>query len=140
MTINSTIPGLKILIADDNHSVRRALQLMLETLGHDVAGIAVDGQQALDLYDKVLPDVLFLDVRMPNMHGLDALQLILAKHPAASIVIYTGGESCEKEALALGAVGYLEKPFGLDAVVREIGKVIVRRSPSVQPGPPAGST
>src|SRR5262245_1863518 len=101
---------MRILIADDNHSVRRALQVMLEALGHEVAGIAVDGRDAIEMYAKLHPDLVFMDVRMPNLSGLSSLQQIHEKYPDACVIVYTGGEPCEKEAYAMGAVGYLEKP------------------------------
>jgi two-component system chemotaxis response regulator CheY len=119
---------MRVLIVDDDHSVRRALQLLLETLGHEVVGIAVDGDEAGDTYDKLQPELVFLDVRLPRVHGLDSLQRLIGKHPDACVIMYTGGDSCEKEATALGALGYLEKPFSLASIEKEIGKVIVRRS------------
>ena len=123
---------MRILIADDNHSVRRALQVMLEALGHEVAGIAVDGRDAIEMYAKLRPELVFMDVRMPNLSGLSSLQQIHEKHPDACIIVYTGGEPCGKEAYAMGAVGYLEKPFSLDSLAKEVGKAIVRRSSSVR--------
>jgi two-component system chemotaxis response regulator CheY len=126
---------MKILIADDNHSVRRALQVMLEALGHEITGVAVDGNEAIEMYERVRPDIAFLDVRMPNKHGLESLQQIVGSHKDACVIIYTGGESCEREAYASGAIGYLEKPFGLDSLAQQIAKVIVRRSGTVAPGP-----
>jgi len=113
--------------------------MMLETLGHEVAGIAVDGQEAIEMYGKLQPDLMFLDVRMPNVHGLDSLQQLLSKYPGASVIVYTGGDSCEREAYAIGAVGYLEKPFGLDALAKEVGKAIVKRSSPQNPQPSSKS-
>ena len=125
---------MKALIVDDNHSVRRALQVMLEALGHEVVGIAVDGEEAIQMYDKTVPEFLFLDVMMPNVNGLDALRDLLNAHPSAKVIIYTGGQSCQEEAYARGAVGYLEKPFGLSDLEREIGKVAVGRSGASREG------
>lgn len=121
---------MKALIVDDNHSVRRALQVMLEALGHEVVGIAVDGEEILEMCAKLRPDFIFLDVMMPKRNGMDSLKQLLATHNDAKVIVYTGGQSCEHEAYEIGAVGYLEKPFGLDALQQQIGKVSVRRSPA----------
>jgi len=130
---------MKALIADDNHSVRRALQVMLEALGHEVLGIAVDGKDAIEMFRRIQPELVFMDVRMPNMNGLDSLHQIIEVNPAARIIVYTGGESCEKEAYASGAVGYIEKPFSLDTLVREIGKAVVASNKPIRPIDPSSS-
>jgi two-component system chemotaxis response regulator CheY len=106
---------------------------MLEALGHEVVGIAVDGKDAIDRYDRLHPELVFMDVRMPNINGLSSLQKIIEQFPDASVIVYTGGEPCKKEAFAAGAQGYLEKPFSLDALAMEIGKVIVRRNGKMHP-------
>lgn len=125
---------MRILIADDDHAVRRALQVMLEALGHEVPAIATDGQQAIEMYAKFLPELVFMDVRMPNMSGLSSLQQIIERFPSASVIVYTGGDHCGKEALASGAIGYLEKPFSLNSLAMEIGKAIVRKSGTAATG------
>lgn len=119
---------MKAMIVDDNHSVRRSVQMLLESLGHEVVCIAVDGREAIEKFDRARPDFMFIDISMPNVNGLDALREIIAQHSDARVIVFTGGESCQREAYAIGATGYLEKPFGISELEREIGKVIVRRS------------
>lgn len=119
---------MKAMIVDDNHSVRRSVQMILESLGHEVVSIAVDGREAIEKYDRARPDFMFIDISMPNLNGLDALRVIITQHPDAKVIVFTGGQSCQREAYSIGATGYLEKPFGISEVEREIGKVIIRRS------------
>ena len=111
---------MKILIADDTDSVRYALRLALEYLGHEVVGFAIDGNEAIAKNETMHPDVIMMDVRMPRMDGLTCTALLSKKDPPAKIVIVTGSRTTETEARDAGARGFLEKPFDVTDLDRAI--------------------
>ncbi len=103
---------LQILIADDHELVRKGLRAVLESQpGWKVCGEAVNGRQAVELARQLGPDVIVLDVTMPELNGLEATRQILKAIPQAEVLILTMHES-EKlvsEVLAAGAHGYILK-------------------------------
>jgi two-component system chemotaxis response regulator CheY len=107
---------MKILIAEDTDSVRYALRLVLEYLGHEVVGIATDGQDTLEKYKAIQPELVLMDVRMPLMDGLTCTALLAKNDPAAKVVIVTGSRTTEREAREAGARGFVEKPFDFTAL------------------------
>ena len=111
---------MKILIADDTDSVRYALRMALEYLGHEVVGFAIDGNEAIAKNESMHPDVIMMDVRMPRMDGLTCTALLSKQDPPAKIVIVTGSRTTETEARDAGARGFLEKPFDVSDLDRAI--------------------
>ena len=111
---------MKILIADDTDSVRFALRLALEYLGHKVVGFAADGHEAIEKYGSMHPDLIVMDVRMPRMDGLTCTSLLSKADPAARVVVVTGSRTTESEAREAGARGFLEKPFDVTDLDRAI--------------------
>lgn len=104
--------GLRILIADDHEVARRGIRSLLE--GHEgweVCGEARDGREAVDFATQLQPDILLLDIGMPNLNGLDAARQILAASPDARILILTihDAEQVVREVLAAGARGFVLK-------------------------------
>ena len=103
---------LQILIADDHELVRKGLRTVLENHpGWKVCGEAINGRQAVELARQLGPDVIVLDVTMPELNGLEATRRILKAAPKAEVLILTMHES-EKlvsEVLAAGARGYILK-------------------------------
>lgn len=104
---------MRFLIVDDAEAPLRALQRLLAELGHEVAGTARNGQEAVDAFERLRPDVVIMDVIMPRMNGLDALRVIRAEHPDAAVVMSSSLQSCQTalEAERLGAQYCLAKPF-----------------------------
>jgi len=103
---------LRILIADDHEVARKGIRSLLEThAGWEVCSEAKDGREAVACADKFKPDVLLLDIGMPNLNGLDAARQILAMTPGARILILTihDTEQAVREVLAAGARGFLLK-------------------------------
>jgi DNA-binding NarL/FixJ family response regulator len=106
------VSGLRILIADDHEVARRGIRSLLE--GHEgweVCGEAKDGREAVDFASQLQPDILLLDIGMPNLNGLDAARQILAATPDARILILTihDAEQVVREVLAAGARGFVLK-------------------------------
>jgi len=103
---------IKILIADDHLIIRQGLRLILETENDfELAGEATDGAEALSLCKKLKPDVVLMDLRMPNMDGLTAIERLHVEQPEIAIVILTTFNEDELmiRGLQAGARGYLLK-------------------------------
>ena len=114
---------MRVMIAEDTESVRFALRVLMEHLGHQVVGIATDGQDALEKYEHVRPDVVLMDVRMPRMDGLTCTSRLAQQNPSARVVILTAGRATEADARQAGARAFMEKPFDLhelDALIHSV--------------------
>jgi two-component system chemotaxis response regulator CheY len=116
----------RILIADDASFMRASLKYILENAGHEVVGLAKGGQEAVELYGRLKPDLLTLDILMEGMDGIAALTEIKKKYPAAKVIMVTalGQEQFQSDARKLGAVGYIRKPFKMQEVVHELQEVL----------------
>jgi DNA-binding NarL/FixJ family response regulator len=102
----------RVLIADDHEVVRRGIRALLESHpGWEVSGEAVDGREAVERARDLKPDLVLLDIGMPNLNGIEAARQILANSPEINILILTVHDSQEvvREVLGVGARGYLLK-------------------------------
>jgi DNA-binding NarL/FixJ family response regulator len=101
----------RVVIADDNELLRNMLKAILLELGADMVAEAVDGNTAVQAFDEHRPDLMFLDIKMPDKDGVEALKEIVEKHPAANIVMLTAvtdvavADAC----VEAGATGYIRK-------------------------------
>ena len=104
---------LNILIVDDSTIFRKILIELIQGKGHNVVGEACNGLEGVDMYEKLRPDVTFLDNTMPIMNGLQALKKIKETTPDANIVMISSTASQENmaEALISGAYDFLRKPI-----------------------------
>ena len=104
---------LKVLIVDDSLLTVRTLTGMLTELGHLVVQTAGTGAQALDAYRQVKPDLVTMDITMPDMDGIEATTGILKEFPAANIIMVTshGQQGMVMQAVKAGAKGYVLKPI-----------------------------
>ena len=103
---------LRILIADDHEVARRGIRSLLESHpGWEVCGEARDGREAVELATKIKPDLILLDIGMPNLNGLEAARQILDTLPDAAILILTMHDTDQvvREVLRAGARGFLLK-------------------------------
>ena len=117
---------IRILLADDHTVVRRGLRLLLEGQPEfSVVAEASDGKQAVDAADAVKPDVVVLDIAMPNLNGIEAAQRILSSAPATSIVVLSmhADEGYVLRALKAGAKGYLLKDSAEGDLIEAIKSV-----------------
>ena len=107
-------PG-KILVVDDDPEVRMATRDFLSSKGYEVV-VAEGGREALRMLDASPPDVVLLDVAMPDMDGMETLKRIVATHPAMPVIMVTANADIEitSKVLQLGAADYVPKPFDLD--------------------------
>ena len=116
----------KVLLVDDNDLMRTLLRGILRSESCQVVGEAKNGLIALDLIERVLPDVVFLDVMMPEIDGLEALQNIKEKHPEIRVIMITGNPSVEnvQESIQGGASGFIVKPFNTAKVLDTLHKTL----------------
>jgi two-component system invasion response regulator UvrY len=127
-TTPSTEGLTTILLADDHAIVRMGFRLLLEAAGrYRVVGEAASGEEACTLHFKLQPDVLVIDIAMPGMGGLEAINRIVARDPRAHILVLSAHEdlSYPRRALQAGALGYLSKrgaPAELIQAVNAVGK------------------
>ncbi len=118
----------KILIVDDNDLMRTLLRGILRNEAYQIIGEARNGLIALEMTERLRPDIICMDVMMPEMDGLEALQEIKEKYPKIIIVMITGNPSVEnvQESIKSGASGFIIKPFNaakvLDTLARALGK------------------
>lgn len=117
---------LRLVMADD-HEVTRAGFISL-LAGHpefEVVGQANDGQEALELCERLRPDIAILDVRMPILNGLGAARLLQQRMPHTKVVMFTMDDSPDhlEAAIAAGAVGYLLKDASRDEVITALRRV-----------------
>ncbi|QEH36852.1 putative transcriptional regulatory protein pdtaR [Aquisphaera giovannonii] len=122
----------RFVIADDEKSVAAGLQDQLEALGYDVVAVVNDGQRAVEMCRRALPDAVFMDIEMPGMDGLAAARQI-AEDPGTPVIIITahGHPNLIDQAVEDGVVSYLLKPMtnqGLHAAI----EVAVARAREIQ--------
>ena len=103
----------KILVCDDSRYIRSTISKILTDLGHEVVGEAENGEQVLNQYFTLRPDIVTMDVIMPKKHGIDALKELMESDPQARVVIVSAvtHEPLIKKGLELGALTFLTKPF-----------------------------
>jgi DNA-binding NarL/FixJ family response regulator len=122
---------IRIMVVDDHNVVRQGLVALINTLPDmQVIAEAADGKQAVELHRKHLPDITLMDLRLPNMNGVDAITRIRAETPAARIIVLTtfDGDEDIYRALQAGARGYLLKGMDSDELMEAIRTVNAGRS------------
>src|SRR6266508_3888739 len=103
---------MRILIAEDETIIRLDLRSILEGAGFDVCGEAHDGEEAVTLAARELPDLAILDVKMPRLDGIEAARRILEERPIPIVMLTAyGQEELVSRAVEAGVFGYLVKPF-----------------------------
>ncbi len=115
----------RILITDDALFMRVTLKNILVQNGFEVVGEAQNGAEAIKLYGDLKPDLVTMDITMPEMDGLTALKEIRGKDPNAKVVMVTamGQKAMVVEALQNGAKDFIVKPFQADRVVEAVNKL-----------------
>ncbi len=115
---------IRVIIADDHPVVRKGLRMTLEEFGAEIelVGEAADGTAAVQLVEEIQPDVVLLDIRMPGMDGLEALEHMRASSPQVAVVILTtyNEDAFLLRGLQAGACGYLLKDCPLETLLHAI--------------------
>lgn len=115
----------QVLIADDAQFMRISLRRILEKNGYEVVAEAADGIEAVAKYKALNPDIITMDITMPNMNGIDAIKEIKKIKKEANIIVISamGNMSCVYDAVAAGACGFIVKPFKEDDVLKNLNKI-----------------
>lgn len=117
----------RILIVDDAAFMRMMIKDILAKNGYDVVGEAADGVQAVDRYQELQPDLVTLDITMPEMDGIEALRRIRMVNPSAKVIMCSamGQQSMVIDAIQAGARDFIVKPFQADRVLEAVKKALV---------------
>jgi two-component system, chemotaxis family, chemotaxis protein CheY len=116
----------RVLIADDAAFMRMMIRNILTQNGHEVVGEAENGQEAVQRYAELKPDVTTMDITMPEKDGIAALKEIMAADPTARVVMCSalGQESKVIESIRSGAKDFVVKPFQQDRVLAALAKAL----------------
>lgn len=117
---------VNILIVDDASFMRGSLKYIVEMGGHQVVGMAKDGNEAIAMYKQFKPDIVTLDILMKGMDGITALKNIMELDHKAKVIMVTalGTDDKKEKSISFGAVGYIRKPFKQVEIIAEIEKVM----------------
>ncbi len=116
----------KILLVDDAAFMRKMIRDTLSKNGYTELFEAVDGADAVEKYGEIGPDLVIMDITMPNMDGLEALKTIRAKDSNANVVMCSamGQESMVMDAVRSGAKDFIVKPFKADRVLKTVSSIL----------------
>ncbi len=119
--------GVSVLVVDDSNSVRQMVQFALKSRGYG-ATPAADGVEALEALDRGRFDLIVLDINMPRLDGLSLLKIVRDRTELQSVpvlVLTTEGQEADRDqALALGATGYMRKPFKPTELLERVGDLL----------------
>ncbi len=115
----------RVLIVDDAAFMRVSIKNMLVKNGYEIVGEAENGRVAVQKYKELAPDIVTMDITMPEMDGLDGLKEIMSFNPRANVIMITamGQESMVREAVQNGAKGFVVKPFKEDVIVSALKSI-----------------
>ena len=116
----------RVLIVDDAVVMRMMIKGILSKNGYDVVGEAQNGVEAVEKYKALIPDLVTMDMVMPEMDGISAVKEIVAGHPDARIIMCTsmGQQALVVEAIQAGAKSFITKPFQPPKILETIQKVL----------------
>ena len=116
----------KILVVDDAAFMRKVIRDALTKNGYTDIYEAVDGADAVEKYSEIHPDLVLMDITMPNMDGLEALKAIRAKDGSANVVMCTamGQEAMVVEAVQAGTKDFIVKPFKEDRLIKTVSSIV----------------
>jgi len=116
----------RILVVDDAAFMRMMIKAILTKNGYDVVGEASDGQQAVEKYKELHPDLVTMDITMPEMDGITALKEIKKINPGSKVIMCSamGQQAMVIDAIQAGAKDFIVKPFQADRVLEAISKTL----------------
>ncbi len=106
----------RVMIADDEAHVRRYIGAIMKDMNSEIAGEAKDGKEAVEMFARIKPNLLLLDINMPLKSGKTALQEIMARFPSAFVIMLTSLADREtiEDCISAGASGYIRKDVSID--------------------------
>lgn len=118
----------RILVVDDAAFMRMMIKNILSKNGYEIVGEAENGQVAIELYKKLKPDLVTMDITMPEMNGIEGVKAIREYDPNANIIMCSamGQQAMVMEAIQAGAKDFIVKPFQQDRILQAIGRVLAR--------------
>lgn len=121
--------GKRILIVDDAAFMRMMIKNILLKNGYEVAGEAENGKMAVNMYSESKPDLVTMDITMPEMDGIEAVKAIRSMDSSASIIMCSamGQQSMVMDAIQAGAKDFIVKPFQQDRLLQAIERVLSRK-------------
>lgn len=130
---------MRVLIVDDNASMRALLSSLLTSRGHEVVAALEDGSEIMGAIRRTSPDIVCLDYQLPGRNGLDILREINETVPQIDVLFMTASEdvSLQQKAADAGAAGFIRKPFGQAQMLKEIEQVWDTRQHANAANPPA---
>ena len=116
---------MRVLIVDDAMFMRMMLKDILSKNGYEIVGEAANGKEAIDKYIELRPDLVLLDITMPEMDGITALKEIKTIDPQAAVVVCSamGQQNMVIEAIQNGALDFIVKPFQQNRVLESLRRV-----------------
>ena len=116
----------RIMVVDDSRMIGMQMKNMLEGTDFEVAAYCRDGEEAIEQYGQVKPDLVTMDIIMPGMDGLEAAQAILEEDPEARIIMVSSlaYDDTFEEATAIGAKGFIDKPFEKEKLIEIFEQVL----------------
>lgn len=105
--------GKRIMVVDDSRIVKLQMEELLNNTGYEIVSYCRSGEEAVEQYASVMPDLVTMDIIMPGMDGLETAQAILEEHPEAKIIMVSSlaYDDTFEEAREIGAKGFINKPF-----------------------------
>lgn len=115
-----------VLVVDDSRFVRLSIMKMLRSGGFDIAGEAEDGLIAIEKFKALKPDLVIMDIMMPNMDGIEAIKKIRQIDPNSKIIVCSSLHQPEviKDATLAGALKFIFKPFEMNSLVQSVNEVL----------------
>jgi two-component system, chemotaxis family, chemotaxis protein CheY len=113
----------KIMLVDESNFIRLVIKRMIISEGHEIYEVS-SGKESILKYDELKPDIVFMDINLPDILGLEATEKIMKKHPNATIIMCSviADSSYKMKAKEIGAKDYLVKPFDKEQIVSIINK------------------
>lgn len=117
---------IAVMVVDDTAFMRMIMRGMLEEMGMTVVAEARNGREAVELYEKVRPDLVTMDITMPELDGIEALKQIKARHPSAKIIMCSamGQKDMVMEAIRGGALDFVVKPLQKERVEEAVARAL----------------
>ena len=117
--------GLKILIADDSKTIRKIMRLQLEEMGHKVVAEAANGHEAIEMYFEHSPELITMDIQMPDMNGMEAVEKIKKVDKKVKIIMITahGQKDLVMGSIKKGVNDYILKPITAEKLEASIKKI-----------------
>lgn len=128
----SSTENIKILVVDDDHIMCELLKSILRREDYDVVGVAYNGEEALEQCSRLDPQVVFLDINMPKVGGLETLHALKVEHPKVVVIMVSAEATLDvvREAVDKGACGFIVKPFNAAKILNTLHRCTGQRSGS----------